>query len=47
MNINEADQTYSLITRTNTDNLMRFSLLCFLQRRVFILLMETTFTYDH
>ena len=24
MNINEADQTYSLISRTNSDNLMRF-----------------------
>ena len=31
MNTNEADQTYSLISRTNSDNLMRFSLFSFLQ----------------
>ena len=36
MNINEADQTYSLISRTNSDNLMRFSLFSFLQQRAFI-----------
>ena len=32
MNINEADQTYSFISRPNSDNLMRFSLFSFLQQ---------------
>ena len=36
MNINEADQTYSLTARTNSDNLMRFSLVSFLQQSDFI-----------
>ena len=30
MNINEADQTYSVISRSNSDNLMRFLLFSFL-----------------
>ena len=41
MNINEEDQTYSLISRTNSDNLMWFSLFSFLQQRAFIFI-----TYD-
>ena len=40
MNINEADQTYPLICRTNTDNLKRFSLLSFLQQRASIFIMK-------
>ena len=46
MNINKADQTYSLISRTNSDNLMRFSLFSFLQQRAFIFVTKTTLTYD-
>ena len=36
MNINEADQTYSVISSSNSDNLMWFSLFSFLQQRAFI-----------
>ena len=36
MDINETDQTYSIISRTNSDNLMRSSLFSFLQQRTFI-----------
>ena len=36
MNINEVNQTYSLISGINTDNLMRFMLFSFLQQRAFI-----------
>ena len=36
MNINEADQTSSLISRINSDNLAWFSLFGFLQQRTFI-----------
>ena len=46
MDINEADQTYSLISRTNSDNLMRFSLFSFLQQRAFIFITKSTLTYD-
>ena len=46
MNINEADQAYYLISRTNSDNLMRFSLFSFLQQRTFIFVTKTTLTYD-
>ena len=47
MNINEADRTYSLISRANSDNLMPFSLFSFLQQRAFIFITKkTTFTYD-
>ena len=46
MIINEADQTYFLISRTNTDNLMWFLLFSFLQQRAFIFIMKNTFTYD-
>ena len=40
MNINEADQTYSRISRTNSDNLMRFSLFSFLEQRAFIFVLN-------
>ena len=40
LNINEADQTYSLISRTNSDNLMQFSLFSFLQQRAFIFILK-------
>ena len=40
MNINEADQTYSLISKTNKDNLMRISVFRFSQRRSFTLYMN-------
>ena len=40
MNINEADQTYFLTSRTNTDSLMGFLLFRFLQLRAFIFLMK-------
>ena len=40
MNINKADQTYSFISRTNSDNLMWFSLFSFLQQRAFILILK-------
>ena len=38
MKINEADQTYFLISRTNTDNLMWF--FSFVQQRAFIFIMK-------
>ena len=40
MSINEADQTYSLSSRTNKDNLMQFSLFSFLQQRTFNFIMK-------
>ena len=40
MNINEADQTYFLISRTNTDDLIRFLVFSFLQQRAFIFIMK-------
>ena len=40
MNINEAEQTYSLISRTNTGNMMWFSLFCNLQQRAFIFILK-------
>ena len=40
MNINEADQTYSLISRIKSDNLMRLLLFSFLQQRTFIFIMK-------
>ena len=40
MNINEADQTCSLISRTDKDNLMRFLLFSFTQQRAFIFTMK-------
>ena len=46
MNINEADQTYFLMFRTNTDKLMKFLLFSFLQQRAFIFMMKNTFIYD-
>ena len=46
MNINLADQSYYLISRTNSDNLMLFSLFSFLQQRAFIFMIKTTLTYD-
>ena len=46
MNINEADQTFFLISRTNTDNLIWFLLFSFLQQRALIFTKKNTFTYD-
>ena len=46
MNINEAGQTYPLISKTNEDNLMRFSLFIFSQQNTFFFIMKTTFIYD-
>ena len=40
MNINEADQTYTLTSRPNTDSLMWFSLFNFSQQRAFIFIMK-------
>ena len=40
MNINLADKTYSFISSTNTDNLMRFSVFSSLQQRAFIFIMK-------
>ena len=40
MNINEADPTDSLISRTNTDNWMRFSLFSLLQQKAFIFILK-------
>ena len=45
MNINEVDQAYSLISRTNADDLMQFSLFSSLQQRAFIFITKTTFIY--
>ena len=40
MNINEADQTYSLISRTDKDNLICFSSHSFSQQRAIIFIMK-------
>ena len=40
MNINEVNQTYFLISRPNTDNLMWFLLFSFLLQRDFIFIMK-------